>query len=331
MKRAVVLSSGGLDSLLALHILRDHGVEPVGLHFRSWFLLPKYRDYETYPDEEKVDGFTIINRDISEKYTPLLLHPRFGHGSGANPCIDCKLLFLDEARKLIKDMGISFVTTGAVFGQRSMSQRLEVMRMLERRSGLEGLLLRPLSAKLLSPTIPEELGWVERTKLYDFSGRSRDRQMKLAHRFGITQYPSPAGGCLLAMPDFGRRFSDLVAHAQKIETNDLFILKYGRHFRISDRCKLVVGKNQDECDYLLRVDWGNVTIDVVKPPGPFSRMCWDGVEEHLQTAIDIIARYTLTGPESGEVELHVKTDKKDRIIVFRGKPDKQKSDSMLIR
>ena len=331
MKRAIVLSSGGLDSLLALHILRDHGVEPVGLHFRSWFLLPKFRDYEKYPEEEKIEGFTIINRDISEKYTPLLLNPRFGHGSGANPCIDCKLLFLNEARELMKDMDASFVATGEVIGQRPMSQRLEVMRMLEKRSGLEGLLLRPLSAKLLPPTVPEELGWVERTKLYDFSGRSRGRQMKLAARFGITRYPSPAGGCLLAEPNFGRRFSELVTHEQQIGTNDLFILKYGRHFRISDRCKLVVGKNQDECEYLKRVEWGNATIDVVKPTGPFSRMCWDGVEAHLQTAIDIIARYTLTGSESGEVELLVKTDKKDRIIVFRGKPDKQKSDSMLIR
>jgi len=331
MKRAVVLSSGGLDSLLTLHILRKQGVEPIGLHFRSWFLLPKFRDFEAYPSEEKIDGFTVMNRDISEEYTSLLLHPQFGHGSGANPCIDCKLLFLNKARKLMKEIGASFVATGEVIGQRPMSQRPEIMKLLEQRSGLKGYLLRPLSARLLSPTIPEELGWVERTKLFDFSGRSRGRQMKLAAQFGITEYPSPAGGCLLAEPNFGRRFSDLVSHAKQVETSDLFILKYGRHFRISDHCKLVVGKNQEECEYLNRVKWGNVTIDVTKPTGPFSRMYWDGVEEHLQTAVEIIARYTLPDAGMGEMELIVGTEEKDEVMIFRGSPNKKNSDSMLIR
>ena len=331
MKRAVVLNSGGLDSLLTLHILQRHGVEPIGLHFRSWFLLPKFRDFEAFHSEEEVGGFTILNRDISEEYTPLLLHPKFGHGSGANPCIDCKLLFLKEARKLMKDIGASFVATGEVIGQRPMSQRPEVMRLLEKQSGLEGYLLRPLSARLLSPTIPEELGWVERTKLYDFSGRSRGRQMKLAAALGITEYPSPAGGCLLAEPNFGRRFSDLISHSQQIETTDLFILKYGRHFRISDHCKLVMGKNQEECEYLKRVEWGNATIDVINPTGPFSRMNWDGDEEHLQTAIEIIARYTSPGTEIREVELVVRVEEKNKLKIYRGMPNNKNSDRMLIR
>ena len=155
--------------------------------------------------------------------------------------------------------------------------------------------------------------------------------MKLAVQFGITEYPSPAGGCLLAEPNFGRRFSDLVSHTPQVETPDLFILKYGRHFRISEHCKLVVGKNQEECEYLKQVKWGNVTIDVAKPTGPFSRMYWDGNEEHLQTAVEIIARYTLTGVETGQMEVIIGFDDKEKIIRYKGEPNKKKSDSMLIR
>jgi tRNA U34 2-thiouridine synthase MnmA/TrmU len=331
MKKAVVLNSGGLDSQLTLHILRNHGVEPIGLRFRSWFLLPKFKDFDAYPGEECVDGFTVINRDISEAYTELLLHPRFGRGSGANPCIDCKLLFLKEARKLMNDMGAYFVATGEVIGQRPMSQRPEIMRLLEQQSGLEGYLLRPLSAHLLPPTIPEELGWVEREELYGFSGRSRVPQMKLAAQFGMSEYPSPAGGCLLAEPNFGRRFADLATHAEHVETQDLFMLKYGRHFRISRYCKLVVGKNQEECEYLKRIDWGNVTIEAYRPTGPFSRMRWDGVEEHLHTAVDIVARYSLTDSAAGEVVMMVRRDDVEEEVLFKGKPNKEKSDSMLIR
>jgi hypothetical protein len=331
MRKAIVLSSGGLDSLLTLHVLREQGIEPIGLHFRGWFLVPKFRDFDDFPDQETINGFTIVNRDVSEQYTPLLLHPQFGHGSAANPCIDCKLFFMTEARKLMYEIGASFVATGEVMGQRPMSQRPEIMRMLEQRSGLEGYLLRPLSAKLLSPTIPEELGWVERKSLYDFSGRGRSRQMKLADRFGITQYPSPAGGCLLAEPNFGRRYSDLVSHSASNDMQDLFMLKYGRHFRIADRCKLVVGKNQEECEYLKRIQWGNVTIEARRPVGPFSRMLWDGVEEHLQTAAEIVARYTLTDSAAGEVAMIVGIEGEERMILYKGEPNKKKCETMLIR
>lgn len=331
MRRAIVLTSGGLDSILTLHILQKQGVEPIGLHFRSWFLVRKFRDFDPFPQEEKVRGFTILNRDVSEEYTPLLLHPQFGQGSGANPCVDCKLLFLKKAKKLMDEMGASFVATGEVLGQRPMSQRPEVLKLLEKRSGLEGYLLRPLSARLLPPTIPEELSWVERKNLYDFSGRGRGRQMKLATEFGISEYPSPAGGCLLAEPNFGRHFSELMSHSHDVQTRDLFMLKYGRHFRISDHCKLVVGKNQEECEYLKRVDWGNVTIDVINPTGPFSRMEWDGEAGHLQTAIEIIARYSVPGPEERKVELNVRRGEKEEVKFYSGTPNIGSIEGMLIR
>jgi tRNA U34 2-thiouridine synthase MnmA/TrmU len=140
MRRAIVLTSGGLDSMLTLHILQKQGVKPSGLHFRSWFLVRKFRDFDSFPQEAKVWGFTILNRDVSEEYTPLLLYTQFGHGSGANPCVDCKLLFLKKAKKLMNEIGASFVATGEVLGQRPMSQRPEVMKLLEKRSGLEGYL-----------------------------------------------------------------------------------------------------------------------------------------------------------------------------------------------
>ena len=331
MRKAIVLTSGGLDSTLTLHILRMQGVEPIGLHFRSWFLVRKFRDFDTFPEEENRGGFTIINRIVPEEYIDTLLHPRFGYGSGANPCVDCKLLFLQKARELLDERGASFVATGEVIGQRPMSQRPTVMKLLEKRSGLEGYLLRPLSARLLPPTIPEELGWIDRNRLFDMSGRSRKPQMELARRFGIGEYTTPAGGCLLAEPNFGRRFSELVSHTDEIKVFDLLMLKYGRHFRIADHCKLVVGKNQEECEYLKRLDWGNVSIEAVNPVGPFSRMKWDGEPENLHTALEVVARYSVTGTGERIVELHVIKDGEDGLITYRGVPDIEKIHSMLIR
>jgi hypothetical protein len=155
--------------------------------------------------------------------------------------------------------------------------------------------------------------------------------MKLAAQFGITSYPNPAGGCLLAEPNFGRRFSDLVSHLEEFNMNDLLMLKYGRHFRIADHCKLVVGKNQEECEYLKRIPWGNVTIDVRRPTGPFARMKCDETEEYLQTAIEIVARYTSSDTEFREVELNIGTEEKNELKLYRGIPNNKNSDRMLIR
>jgi tRNA U34 2-thiouridine synthase MnmA/TrmU len=331
MRKAVVLTSAGLDSTLTIAILKDQGIEPVGLHFRAWFLVPKFRDFEDYPAVQRSMGCIIHYLDISEEYRSILLNPRYGRGSGANPCIDCKLLFLIKARELMREENASFVATGEVLGQRPMSQRQQIMRMLENRSGLEGYLLRPLSAKLLPPTIPEELGWVDRERLYDIQGRSRKRQMQLAHEYGIGEYPSPAGGCLLAEPNFGRRLADLMKYKSSPTTTDLLLLKYGRHFRISENCKLVVGKNQDENGYIERIDWGNVLITPQSTVGPLSRMVWDGNREHLMTALEITARYCSAGSEEAGIVFLVEFGDRQELITYSCRPDSVRIGEMMIR
>jgi hypothetical protein len=228
-------------------------------------------------------------------------------------------------------MGASFVATGEVLGQRPMSQQSHIMELLERRSGLEGFLLRPLSAKLLSPTIPEELGWVDRDSLYDIQGRGRKRQMQLAREFGIEEYPPPAGGCLLTQPSYGKRFFDLVEHAVSPSDEDLLILKYGRHFRLGEDCKLVVGKDEEENSYLESIPWGNVTFFPVSPKGPFARLKWNGEREHLLIALEIVARYCSTSLETLTVRVLVRFGDREEEMLYTGIPDRGKIKSMLIQ
>jgi tRNA U34 2-thiouridine synthase MnmA/TrmU len=162
-----------------------------------------------------------------------------------NPCIDCRILLFKKAKEAMQKEGASFVVTGEVLGQRPMSQRLDTMRLIERESGLNGLVLRPLSAKALEPTIPEARGWIERNKLLAISGRGRRGQFTLAAEFGIKDYPCPSGGCLLTDPEFSRRLKDLMRH-QEFDLGDIRLLKVGRHFRLNAQAKLVVGRNEEE-------------------------------------------------------------------------------------
>jgi tRNA-specific 2-thiouridylase len=296
MKRKVlVLTSGGLDSILTLKIMEREGLEPLGVHFCTWFNLPKFVLREDLKKEDEFFGFRLLNIDLSEEYTPLLLNPRYGFGSGANPCIDCKILFFKKAKSLLGRYGADFVASGEVVGQRPMSQMKNTLRLIEKKSDLEGYLLRPLSAGLLCPTIPEKKGWVNTEHLYAMSGRGRKEQMALAARFGIERYPLPAGGCVLTEKVFRLLMNDLLTHDPAPEVDDLFILRYGRHFRLSGGCKLVVGRNEEENEFLRRTGWGNTVIDGTKVPGPYCLMRWDGRIGAFREALGIAYRYSDLG------------------------------------
>ena len=277
MKRKVlVLTSGGLDSLLTLKIMEKEGLDVLGVRFLSWFNVPKYRLPGDFGKNDEMIGFPLLNIDISEEYMDLLLHPRYGYGSGVNPCIDCKILFFKKAWEIAKENGADLVASGEVVGQRPMSQKKNTVRLIEKKSGFEGYLLRPLSAKRLPPTVPETEGWVKRENLYEMEGRGRKPQMELAAQLGIDRYPSPAGGCILTEKGFRPRFRDLVAHTKDPTVDDLFMLRYGRHFRLSAGSKLVVGRNDMENEFMRRIGWGNLKIDPRDVPGPYSVMEWDG-------------------------------------------------------
>ncbi|MGB9798098.1 MAG: tRNA 4-thiouridine(8) synthase ThiI, partial [bacterium] len=238
--KAIVLLSGGLDSTLAIKLLLEQGIDVIAVHFTSPFFRSSWA-----VKTAREWGIPLLEIDITDDILKLLKAPPHGFGSQMNPCIDCHALMLRKAKEIMEEVGASFVATGEVLGERPMSQNREALRIVEKESGLEGLLLRPLSAKLLPPTIPEKEGWVDREKLLDIKGRSRKRQLELAEKWGIKDYPSPAGGCLLTDPQFSKRLKDLLDNKELTKEN-VVLLKLGRHFRLRKGVKLVVGRNKEE-------------------------------------------------------------------------------------
>ncbi len=231
--------SGGLDSLLAAKLVSSQGVEVVGIHFKIPFCKTDIK--KSLPDI----GIEVLEFDLGSEFMALIKNPRYGFGSNMNPCIDCKILMFARARRLLVELKADFVISGEVLGQRPMSQNRQSMNLIMRRSGLEDLLLRPLSALFLAPSLAESNGWVKRDELLDFNGRMRTPQMRLAKELGIEGYATPAGGCLLTDPCFSRRLAELLNH-EELNLGNLELLKLGRHFRLGDKTKLVVGRDEDE-------------------------------------------------------------------------------------
>ncbi len=249
--KALSLISGGLDSTLATKVIMDQGVEVVAVNFVSSFCRCDHgakgtdgcRHEARFVSEQLGIPLKVVN--VTEDFLEVLRSPKHGYGSNMNPCIDCRILMLREARQLMEELGAAFLITGEVLGQRPMSQHGHAMRTIEREAGVEGILLRPLSAKRLEPTLPEKNGWVDREKLLDISGRSRRPQMALAQTYHVKDYPCPAGGCLLTDPNFSRRIRDLIDH-DLLNLEDVRLLNHGRHFRLTPAAKLVVGRDEHD-------------------------------------------------------------------------------------
>ncbi len=260
--RAFVLISGGLDSALVVKILKAQDIEVIGLNFTSPFSKPVKKELISSLD------IKVKEVPLGIPYLKLLKAPQFGFGKNFNPCIDCHLFMLKKAKSLMKRFSVSFVATGEVLGQRSMSQHKNALKLIEGKSGLEGLLLRPLSAKLLDATIPENKGWVDRNKLFGISGRGRKEQLELVKEFKLQGFGQPAGGCLLTDQNFSNRLKDLKKH-NELNFNNIELLKFGRYFRLSPILKLVVGRNEKENDSLESLakpdDYLLMTVDI---PGP---------------------------------------------------------------
>lgn len=248
-KKAIALLSGGLDSTLAVKMMIDQGIEVTAIHFTSPFCNCTPRKAGCRHQALKVaQEFGILVRVIQKglEYMKMVQNPRHGYGRGMNPCIDCRIYMLKKAKEMLADSGASFVITGEVLGQRPMSQHRAAIRKIEKESGLEGRILRPLSAQHFPPTIPELAGIVDRQKLLSFSGRSRKPQIDLARRLGVKDYPCPAGGCLLTDRIIASRVRDLFTHIPDYDMTDLHLLKIGRHFRLDPGLKIILGRNQVE-------------------------------------------------------------------------------------
>jgi tRNA U34 2-thiouridine synthase MnmA/TrmU len=248
-KKAVALLSGGLDSSLAVKLMIDQGIEVVAINFTSPFCncTPKKSGckHQARLMAEEM-GIDIMVLPKCMDYLAIVKNPPHCHGRGMNPCIDCRIYMLRKAREKMASIGASFVVTGEVLGQRPMSQHRQAIRTIEKASNLEGLIVRPLSAGLFPPSIPEREGIVDREKLLSISGRSRKPQIDLADRLGIKDYPCPAGGCLLTDPIIASRLRDLFSHMPGYDISDIHLLKVGRHFRISQGLKAVLGRNKAE-------------------------------------------------------------------------------------
>jgi tRNA-specific 2-thiouridylase len=291
--QAIALLSGGLDSTLAVRLMLDQGIEVEALNFVTPFCQCNRNgrcEALHVADQFDIPCKTIA---VTDEFFERIRQPKYGYGSGMNPCLDCRILMFSKARQRMGEIGADFVFTGEVVGERPMSQRRDAMRTIERESGLEGRLLRPLSAKLLAPTIPEQEGLVDRERLLDISGRSRKPQMTLAQEHGITDYPCPAGGCLLTDPGFARRMRDLVQHSPDFGLNDVSLLKVGRHFRLSPTAKAVVGRDERGNERIVTLARpGDMFFEVQEWGSPVTLLRGETSDQEIPLAAAITARYS---------------------------------------
>ncbi|WP_457567684.1 DUF814 domain-containing protein [Desulfurobacterium sp.] len=286
MKKVFLLFSGGLDSIVAARLLIVKGFEVEAVHFKTPFF--GKRENELNGLAEKI-GVKLKIFDITDDFLPVLRNPVHGYGKNANPCIDCKALML---RKLKWIAGDGIIATGEVVGQRPMSQRLQALRLIEKMAGLEGRVLRPLSGKLLPPTVYERDGIISRDWLLDIQGRSRRRYPEIIKSLGINaDLPTPAGGCLLTQPAFAKKVMDLIKHGQ-LTKKDVMFLRTGRHFRLF-KGKLVVGRNREENQFLkLRAGKDDVLIYTVDVPGPAAILRHFLIPDDIELACRIVAGYS---------------------------------------
>lgn len=289
--KAVSLFSGGLDSQLAVCLMQAQAIEVVAVNFVTPFFGGEGRS-QAAACHLNIEYHEI---DISKIYLPILKHPVYGYGKNHNPCIDCHGFMLKQAGDFMREIGASFLFTGEVLGERPMSQNKSSLQVVEKLSGYKGLVLRPLSAQLLTPTVPESEGWVDRSQLLDISGRGRSRQIQLAEQYGLKDYPNPAGGCLLTQENYSKRLRKLLAAKPEAEIEDMELIKVGRNFYLQDGLLLLVGRNQAENERLnsLACDDDHL-IKVVERPGPLGLLRvlhpLDSIDLHA--AATIVARYS---------------------------------------
>jgi len=302
----LVMLSGGLDSVMTAHLLKSMGLNVVALHF----VLPFYSgvgiDHTQIRTFARQLDIPLDLREEGEEFMEMVRSPEFGFGKNANPCLDCRIHRLVKAKKIMAEYGAAFIATGEVVGQRPMSQRLECLYTVERRSGLEGRLLRPLSARLLPETIPEKEGLVDRSKLLAIAGRGRKPQLEYARIHGL-KHTTPAGGCLLTNVDSSARYLTLAEKFPKFTYEDFQLIAYGRHFLLGKKCRLIVSRDESETDILEKiVSADDVQLTPADITGPLGVLRGEITRELITTAATYIARYS-----------RARGDEEVRISVFR--------------
>lgn len=308
MPKAIALISGGLDSMLSAKIVMDQGVEVHGVNFYTGFCVEGHthairtrkrnkpgRNNSLWVAEQL--GITLEFIDISEDYKDVVLNPKHGYGKNLNPCLDCKIFMVNRLLELESrgSLEFDFVITGEVIGQRPMSQKRERLEIISRESGIEDRLLRPLSAQLLSPTLPERKRWVDRKKLYGFSGRRREPQIQLARKYGFHDFAQPAGGCcFLTDANYASKLSDLweARGERKYELEDILLLKIGRHIRPAKDFKLIIGRDEGENRFLEGFRRQYAHFRPLSHRGPVVLLDGHDSGENVELAARITARYS---------------------------------------
>jgi len=318
--RCLLMYSGGLDSTLAGILLRLQGIDVVAINMFTGFCLVDHKRKmgHTHRDGTRYQNEAIVGAaglqipveivDVREGYLKVLTQPKYGWGSAVNPCIDCRIHMFGHAhRELLDEYDAHFIATGEVLGQRPMTQHKRQMKLIERDTKLERMIVRPLCQAALWETVPEERGWVDREQLLAISGRGRKSQIKLAEELGVLDYPQPAGGCcFLTDGNYGKRLKDVIEYTSvdDLDFQDVLVLKVGRHFRLPEGNKLVVGRNHEE-NLLLLEHWNLGRFLRVKGHlGPLSLFIGDEGSADFDLSLAITARYS-DAPGGAEVELEL--------------------------
>lgn len=289
--KAIALFSGGLDSTLAIKLIIDQGIEVLAVNINTGFGSTKDRLEHMQSMCDQVGAELMVIDIQSEFLQEVLFDPKHGYGKNFNPCIDCHAKMFAVAKRIMEAEGASFLVSGEVMGQRPMSQNKDSLQTVLNESNCDGILLRPLSAKMLLPTIAEEKGWVDRDRLEGITGRSRERQLILAKEIGLADFESPGGGCLLTDENFAKKMFDFIKH-DKFEVKDIPVMKFGRHFRLKDGAKLIVGRDKEENGYLQDIDNDKFYhIRTVGIPGPHAMLSKNATKDDKELAAKIILTY----------------------------------------
>lgn len=322
---AVALFSGGLDSALAILLMLRQDIEVTALTFMTHFGCDlgdrSSCGSNPYPAAEKY-GFNVKLMHLGQKFVDIVRNPKFGYGKNMNPCVDCRILMLSEAKEFMEMSGADFIVTGEVMGQRPKSQVKDKLNLVLNETGLKGKVLRPLSAKLLPPTDAELSGMIDREQLEGISGRSRKRQMELAEEFGLEDYPSPASGCLLTDAGYSARLRDLLANSDTISFDDLNLLRFGRQFRFDPATKVIVGRNEDDNKGILANRRPHhVRLEAVDIGSPITLLIGNASEENLLGAAQLTARYCSAKAEKEVVVTVFSGDSEHKLRVAPTDPE----------
>ena len=289
--KAIALFSGGLDSTLAMKLIIDQGIDVLAVNINTGFGSTKDRLEHMQSMCDQVGAELRIIDIQSEYLQDVLFDPKHGYGKNFNPCIDCHAKMFAVAKRIMEAEGASFLLSGEVMGQRPMSQNKDALQTVLNESNCDGLLLRPMSALRLAPTIAEEKGWVDRDKLEGITGRSRDRQLELAKEIGLDDFESPGGGCLLTDENFGKKMFDFIKY-DNFEVKDIPVMKFGRHFRLSDGAKLVIGRNKEENEHIQNIDNDKYYhIKTIGLPGPHALLSKNASQEDKDLCTSAVLTY----------------------------------------